>query len=219
MATGIGQYGFGAKMHRYAEAGKYFVAKNATAGTGLVTIAAADALDDLETFILVKNGNDVNSGVNIYLDFLRLDCTAAGAGHTVHYFSVLLDAAQNVNRYTSGGAELTKYNVNGGSGNASGAVIRGGPLVTVAAGSRRDIATVLMRSVIDVALDSHTFNFGSTDTPGPTALSVVSTAVTHKVYGLPPVIIAPQQHCALNVWGASMSTGAAYEVQLGYIEV
>ncbi len=218
MATGIGQYGFGSKTWRYADAGKYFVCKNVTAGTGLVTIAAADALDDLETFILVKNGNGAGSGVNVYLDFLRLDQTAAGVGHTAHYFSCLLDVSTK-SRYTSGGAELTKYNVNGASQNASAAVILGGPLITVSAGERRDLATVLMRSVIGVVGDSHTFNFGTSVTPAPTALSVVSTGITHKVYGMPPVIIGPQQHCALNVWGASMSTGAAYEVQLGYVEV
>ena len=219
MATGLGQYGFGAKMLRYADAGKYFVWDNPTPGTGVSGIADSTAIAQTKSMLLLKNNNTVGSGIRLYLDYLRLSCTGAGVGHTTHAMVFDVETSQSVDRYTSGGTSDTPVNVNGDSSTASAVVARSGPLVTVAATSNRRIANIVMRqAVIGVVGDTFVFNFGA---PGYGISGGVTEGTTqmNRSFAVPPIIIGPQQYFRAQVWGGSMSTSPAYEFSLGYVEV
>jgi len=105
MATGIGQYGFGAKMARYADAGKYYSFTNATPGTGIIG-GVVTSLVTTTPVLVIRNGNAVGSGINCALDFLKLVVSVVGIGHTVPYVAWKIDRSQTV-RYTSGGTQIT----------------------------------------------------------------------------------------------------------------
>jgi len=200
-----------------ADEGSYFTVKNPASGTGIASIAAADADDPLETYILMRN-NDVAGGKSAYLDYLKLNCTVAGVGHTSSRYTMTID--NGVARYTSG-ASMTAAptNVNMGSSMASIVTCIGGPLITTAATSaaRRVAHGLLRAAVINVVGDMHTFIFGGG--PGAGFRSVAEgTTQMCSVLPAPPVIVGPQQSFLFSVWGASMTTGVAFEIDMGWFE-
>src|SRR4051812_8120308 len=106
MATGIGQYGFGSKTARYADAGDYFTLTNPTPGTGLIT-GVVTSLADTTPYIVFKNNNTVASGIKCHLDKIVLDCTVVGTTFSgSRKFAHKLDSSQTTARYTSGGASF-----------------------------------------------------------------------------------------------------------------
>ena len=219
MATGIGQSGFGSKTHRYADAGKYFVASNPTPGTGVIGMVSTTN-DATKPSLLFKNGNSVASGVRCYLDYLRLYCTVVGVGHTAPKASLYLDVSQSTTRYTSGGSSITPVNVNGDSTNASAVTFYFGAITAAAAGSARLINShALTSGAIEVVYDSFVFDFGAPSHSIPTSLADNTTTITHKYFSEPPVIVGPQQHFSMIIWAASNSTGITWAFDMGWIEV
>ena len=67
-------------MHALCDQGSYFVATNATPGTALSGIAAADGLDDLEALIFLRHGTSATK--RLYLDYILLQVAAAGTNGT-----------------------------------------------------------------------------------------------------------------------------------------
>lgn len=218
MATGIGQYGFGTKTARYADAGKYFVATNPTPGTGIIS-GAVTALADTTPYLVIKNNNSVASGIKMYLDFWRLTLTAAGGGGTVRNMTFKLDASQTTTRYSSGGSTIgAGVNTSADSGTASNAQVYLGAILAAAAGSARIIGHVMMREIIEIVNDTFVFDFG-TPQHGPSAvLATGGTATTARYFSMPPVVIGPQEHLLAHYWGGSL-TAATFENLIGWVEV
>lgn len=215
MATGIGQYGFGVKNHRYADAGKYFMATNPTPGTGIIS-GAVTTLADTTPVLLVKNNNLVGSGINLYPDFLRLHVTVVGAGHTSPKLSLKIDTSQTVTRYTSGGSTITP--VSTGGGGVSQAQVFFGAITAAAAGAPLLVDTFQLATAIEVVNDTWTVDFGCPTASMKTALADNTTTITHGYFPTAPIVIQPQQHMALHLWAASMGTGITLQFSLGYIE-
>lgn len=219
MATGLGQYGFGNKNLRYADAGKYYLATNPTAGTGIIT-GAVTTLADTTPFIVFKNNNTVASGIKCYLDYLRLQATIVGIGHTRSEITFKIDSSQSTTRYTSGGSTITAVNVNGDSAATSGALVYIGAITAAAAGSARLLASIPLKTAAIEVVDSlWTFNFGDAPTSFVSGVATNGATITDAHHSLHPVIVGPQQHFLAHVWGGSMSTGISFTVQLGYVEV
>jgi hypothetical protein len=224
MATGIGQYGFGVKQLRYAEAGKYFTATNPTPGTGIIT-GVVTSLADTTPYIVFKNNNPVGSKVNCYLDKLVLDCTVVGTTFSgSRKFAHKLDASQTTARYTSGGSTwgsgLTSpiNNVNADSQNQSGVQLYVGAITAAAAGSARLIESGTLCSAIEVVFSTFVFDFGAPLVQPITGLIDNSTTVMHKYFPTAPVIVGPQEHYLFHVWGATLSVGITFGFNLGWIE-
>lgn len=220
MATGIGQYGFGTKQYRYADAGKYYLATNPTAGTGIISNAQA-TYSDTKPYLLFKNNNSVSSGIKCYLDYLRLLVTVVGVGHTRSEITFQIDSSQSTTRYTSGGSAITPVNVNADSAASSGALIYAGAVTAAAAGAGRLLASIPLKTTAIEVVDSQwTFNFGDAPygPPSPTGLTNAAAQVTLH-HNLHPIVIGPQEHFAAVVWGGSMGTGITFAFQLGYVEV
>lgn len=225
MSTGIGQYGFGAKSHRYADAGKYFTATNSVPGTGVVT-GVVTALAATTPYIILKNNNTVASGIKCYLDALQLYCTVVGttfaaSRQCAHH----IDSSQSTTRYTStatsihgSGQTLPINNVNADSGNASGALVYVGPIVAAAAGAARLVSSHAIRSAIEVAFDTYTFDFGGAQQQSRAGLIDNSTTVTHAVFSEPPIIVGPQEHYLFTIWGGTMTVGITFGYNLAWIE-
>lgn len=220
MATDIGQYGFGPKMHRYAGDGGYFTATNPTAGTGVIS-GVVTSLADTTPLLLIRNNNGANSGVKIYLDWLKLQVTVVGIGHTAPHIAVKKDFGQNVNRYTSGGSTITPQPVGrtkGGVIPTSNALIYFGAITAAAAGDARLIESFRVKGAIEVLLDTFMFDFGAPVVQPQNGLVDNSTTISHGLFNMPPVEIDPQEWAAIHWWGASLSTGTTFAFTLGYLE-
>lgn len=218
MATGIGQYGFGSKNFRYADAGKYFVATNPTPGTGIAS-AAVTSFAATTPYLVIKNNNTVASGIKIFMDFWRLTLTAAGGGGTVRNMTFTIDASQTTTRYSSGGSTIgAGVNTNSDSGNGSNAQVYLGAITAAAAGSARTIGHVMMREIIEIVNDTFVFDFGPPSARPTTTLATGGTATVARYFSMPPVVIGPQEHLLAHYWGGSL-TAATFENLLGWVEV
>ena len=199
-----------------ADEGAYFTVKNPTSGTGIITIAAADADDPLETYILMRN-NDVAGGRRAYLDYLKLRLTVVPTGNTSLHYTMTLDSG--VARYTSG-ATMTAAptNVNMDSAEASVCTCIGGPLITTAAIAARRVAHGIVRvAVISVVGDLNVFIFAGGASPVFRSLAEGTLQMT-SVTPAPPIVVGPQQSFLFSLWGASMSVGATFEIEMGWYE-
>jgi hypothetical protein len=218
MATGLGQYGFGAKTARYADAGKYFVATNPTPGTGIAS-GAVTTLADTTPYLVIKNNNTVASGIKMYLDFWRLTLTAAGGGGSVRNMTFKLDASQTTTRYTSGGTSIgAGVNTSADSGNASNAQVYLGAITAAAAGSARLIGHVMLREIIEIVNDTFLFDFGTSNHQASAYLPTGGTLTTARYFSMPPIVIGPQEHLLAHYWGTSL-TAATFENLIGWVEV
>lgn len=221
MATGIGQFGFGYKSHRYAEAGAYYTATiGGTPGTGIIS-GVTTALVNTTPYILFYNGNTVLSGIRCYLDFLFLHCTVIGASESRLEATLQLDPTQGVNPYTSGASLLTPTNTNSDSGSAASAVVLRVGAVVCAAPATRNICSYTMSTAIPLVEDQWAFNFGSDSgfIGGGNVIADSSSTGHHRQFWAPPVIVGPGETFRFNTWGASMGTGVTFSGNLGWIEV
>lgn len=204
-------------LHRstISDEGGYFVATNPTPGTGIAGIAATGAFSDAESLLLLQNDNSESSAKRVYLDYLRLISTAAGANGTNVRYVLKLDDAE---RYTSGGSTITPVNANMASSTTSGCTCLFGALITTSAGSNvRLIANGLIRSVITVVGDNYTFDFGG-EAPATAGLAVAGTAINHSTVRVPPVILGPGDSLVLSLHAASQSAATSFEFELAYWE-
>lgn len=220
MATGIGQYGFGFKSWRYADAGKYFTAViGATPGTGIIS-GVTTALVNTTPYIFFYNGNTVTSGIKCYLDFLSLKATAIGASETRLEATMQLDSTQGVSQYTSGASLLTPTNTNSDSATTSSVVLRVGANVVVAA-ANRNIAHFVLSTAIPLIEDEWSWDFGGSGGfhGGGNVIADSSSTGHHRQYPAPPVIVGPGETFRFNTWGASMGTGVTFMGNLAWVEV
>lgn len=204
------------KSTTLAKDGQYFVTTSPTPGTGLATIAAQASFADTAPFILINNNDPTKY---LYLDYIRLTCTAAGTAGTNISWAVKTDGV-NATRYTSGGSTLTPKNPNTGSGQASSAIVYAGAIVAAAvSSSARLLGHGLFRTVIPVVGDSYTIKFDG-DFGGGTGGQVLSgTAPAQVIAGHAPVLIAPTHWVAFHIWLASQSAASSYEVEIGHLEL
>lgn len=205
------------KMHNLADEGTYYIASSPTPGTGLPTIAALTALVDTSPFIFVRNNFSVTDPLRkrIYLDYLKLICTAAGtAGASIRY-AVKIDSSRI--GVPTGGTLITPNNVNMDFNQWSQAQIYAGALVAPAANSPRLLGSGLIRPVIPVVGDTYIINFGGMD-PSVGSLAPAGTANSDRVFSHAPVSIGAQQIANLHIWLPSQSAASSYECELGYWE-
>lgn len=226
------------KQHNLSDEGTYFVTHNAQTGIISSLIGTAFAQTTLSPFLLVTNTENAG-GKSIYLDYLNLICTAAGAAASAGtnlMFAWSVD--QSAGRYTSGGTDVTGSPASGGgslntntgvSKRASVAQINAGALTLAAATSaariivpQRMLRVTNSTTVLGAVQDEVRMNFGGVE-PNVSAILDLTTAKTvgyREVFHLPPIVIAPG-HCAvLHLWspGAAASTGITYLPELGHWE-
>lgn len=206
----------GPKLHSLADEGSYFVATNPTVGTGVAGIAAADGFDDLETLAFLRNTESASTGKRLYLDYIKLQATAAGTNGTNFSFAMKLDKGNN--RFASGGSAITPVSPNMDSTAAAVATLRFGAVVTTAASAdARLVASGLLRSVIKVVGDTYLFDFGPS-AKSMTSHIVAGTAIANVVIPCPPVVVGPNQMFLLHEFAASQTVGAAYTFEIGWWE-
>lgn len=204
------------KHYALADEGSYFVTTNPTVGTGLPTIAAPTTFVATSPFLLVYNAAPAASGKRIYLDYLRLICTAPGTGGTALHLAVTVDVART-DKWTSGGSLLVPVNPNMDSDLAAIARVYAGALLAAAAPQARLLGHAPLRTAIPVINDVYCVNFGGHEYTGDSVL-VSGAAIAQRYIPHPPVIIGPQQWAAVNLWLPAQSVASSFEVELGHWE-
>lgn len=197
-----------------ANEGSYYVATNPTMGTGIAGIAASTSFDATEHLLHIRN---THATKRLYLDFVDLVVTAAGAAGTTTGFTMTCD--KGTTRYTSGGSTLTPVNPNlDASGTASDVTIKFGALVTTAATADvRPLGDFLVRTVIKVVGDSYRFTFGEHNASWQLAGASLDGTTSAKVtIPCPPVILGENDQFLLSDWAASQTGASSYQVRIGF---
>ncbi len=203
----------GSKMHPLAAEGSYFCATNATPGTAIAGIAAADGYDVTETLFYLHNA--ATSTKRIFMDFLTLTCAAAGTNGT--NFSVAI-TTDSVARRSSGGTAITPVNNSQSAGLATVTdAVYFGAVVTAAATTGKLIWHRLLRTVIKVIGDQYTLDFGSSGNH-PTGMIMEGTAQAHVVCKVPPIVLGPGESLMVHEYAASQTVAAQYQFAAGWWE-
>jgi hypothetical protein len=202
----------GGKKHSVCDEGSYFVVRNPTIGTGIAGIAAADGFDALETFLFIRN---TSSTKRIYMDYIKLQATAAGTNGTTWSYAIAIDKGNS--RYTSGAvANVAAKNPNAASGATAEATVLAGPLITTAATADvRYVSEGNVRvGVIKVVGDTYVWDFGG-DARG-NVMSQAGTAIANFTFPVPPVVLGENDTLLLHEWGTSQTVGASYLLEAAF---
>jgi hypothetical protein len=203
---------YGKPLYGPADEGRYMVLRNATPGTGIAGHAAPTTIDDTKPLLYLRNDATVAEGKRIYLDYIKLDVTAAGTNATDLGFQHILD----VRAAPSAGTQLTAVNANGDSSEAPSLTAwLGAAVVAAASTSVRRLAHGLARLVIPVVGDTYRFDFGA----GSQAMGSMidaGTAIANIVIPVHPIVIAPGQSYLLHQRSSAQSGAHSFEFECGF---
>lgn len=201
------------KMYGLIEDGTYFIATNPTMGTGIAGIAASTSYDAAEHLLLLRN---TSTSKRLYLDFIDIVCTAAGAAGTTTGFTMVLDTGTT--RYTSGGSTITPVNPNMETNESAECTLKFGALVTTAASADvRPLGDFLVRTVIKVVGDSYRFTFGDSNASWQCAGASLDGTTSAKVtIPCPGVVLGETDQFLLSDWAASQSGASSYQLRMGF---
>jgi hypothetical protein len=196
-----------------------FVASNPTFGTGIALNANPTAIAATEGSLVIANEASRSSAENheIVPLYIKLICTAAGTGATSIKTVLKLD---NIDRYSSGGTELTpKTTSYDTSDNYADRTPKGaayfGDLTLAAASSEKQVSAELLKTASAPCLavgDVFTIHFGGD------GVGAHPDGDDHMHFSAPPVWIGPGCSLIMQMLNASQSAAASFEVEIGWIE-
>lgn len=198
------------------ENGGYFVGTNPTPGTALAF--AVNASFDVTKGLFVYRNRDAVGGKNVHIDYLKIIPTVAPASGTAAHVALYTDT---VNRYTSGGTQITPVNVSN-SGQQGGSICdlfaaSGGTVITVATAGQKVklISRSVLRAVIPAINDEMVLAFGDS----PAAAGSSATAAGRSATNVVPGLLTPGDNLVVIVWFPSnAATGLSYEFETGWSE-
>lgn len=197
--------------------GTYFRATNPTFGTG-IAMSIQTTWSATKPLLVIRNTSGSATGATLYLDYIRLICTAAGSSTTSSDLGMEIEAA---NRYTSGGTQLTPACANTGFTTSTIADLRFGVVTAASAGSNRQIGRMTIKTQASpcwIVGDNVFINFGS-NSGGLGALSGAAANLLTMDCG--PVALGPNTNHSflLHMWNTSnASTAPSWEVEVGWWE-
>lgn len=197
--------------------GTFFLATNPTPGTGIATTTSITTEDQLHPVMLIQNTwtpGDPNAK-NIYPINLEMIWTAAPTSATFWQYSLRLDTS-NPNKYTSGGSVIVPVNANGQVNTGSRAAIYFGAIVGLTqASSGRLVDIGMAHQTIPTVRDTTRLQFG---VPHINAVNNATGVNVNRSVSVPPLVIAPGQWMALQMWGTANAAAPAWEFILQYVE-
>lgn len=196
----------GTRVPALADEGSYFTAMNVPQ-TAIVDGAAVTAFVATTPTLIAFNGNALG-GKSVYPTRMRMNVTAAGTNGTNWLWQWLIDSG---NRKTSGGTVLTNANMNMNTTTASGLVVTFGALLATAATASRIVGAGQGRSVIKVAGDEYTFEFGNSVAMAAAGMPTEGSLQLTKTWQVPPVVIPPQCSLLFYEYAASQSVAASFD--------
>ena len=218
------------KSHKLADEGSYFITRNPAIGTGLVTTAALSTLDDTKPWLVIQNGNTVESGRTIHLDYILMRYTVAGSGAGAFTWCTKKDL---IPRYSSGGSGgyntgmatnvllgpyPTKTDAPANSGALIWASSTGANLAVGTAGPQlKTLGNGLMTSVTPTVNSSFLWNFAGCDYQQD-IVSVAGAAIQQRSVIHQPVSLAPGHTFLMMLAFAAQTTASNFEIEIGHVE-
>ncbi len=189
----------------------YTFAQEGTRNTGVnLTNATGTSYSAAQALLVVYNSNPPG-GPDIIMDYLALKIDAAITGGT---FWHIYHAMDQVNRYSSGGAAMNGYNVDGAQ--PPGVLAYSGVVVSTSAGpSVRDVGWNIIANGLSAIGAMHVIHFGRLEQPQSGAFTIPTTGVAVSVFDAPPVVIPPGSCYVMNEFQTARSATAVGEVFMG----
>jgi hypothetical protein len=200
-----------------SDEGTYQIGTSPVPGTGIAFAVNASVSETAGNFIYLKNNESQGNtrAKRIYMDYLRLICTAIPAAGVSGQFFLKVD---NKDRYTSGGTQITPVNANIDSGTGTVGQFYAGAITTIAPSpSARTIGRGVLRSIIPALNDEYIFSFGQ-DSAG-SGISLATSTAQRMTIPCGPLVIGPQNNLCLQLWFPSNAvTPASFEIDAGWSE-
>ena len=224
----VSQYGdlctsqYGDNHSSLANEGLYFKAFNATPGTGQNMTTVQTSFNPTRCYLQFQVPNIGDAKVRVFLDYIRLICTSAGASSTTFQAALVVD----YNRATSSAGTLslgTNVNNSYSRNNAIAQVWAGDITMAAATTLARTVFRTQMRTATAPTLavgDLYSFDFGEvshqSQFQGTTTPAAAAAAYTHFTG---PLILSSDSTVSLHIWGAGMaSTAPSFEFEVGWWE-
>lgn len=211
--------------HLAALSGNYYTVAQTS---GIAVVTSLTALTEASPALIIENTANTG-GVNILLDFVRIDATAIASAAVDWQYAWKLDNIRN--KWNSAGSTLTPQNASMGTANSSVAAVHAGALVvssaqqsssnarTVAGGFISPTATAPAQIIGDMV----DFRFGALEAPLPTVRSNVASNGAHTFavclcIALPPIVLTPGTTATLFLWGTTSGSAPSYTFLAGWYE-
>lgn len=207
----------GSGISNLAAEGTYFRACNPTMGTGIATNVTT-SFSDSSAIAIIQNL--ANSGKSIYMDYLRLICTAAGTGATSFQIAIVLDPT---NRYISGGTAVFGTNCNTGFSTFTNNAITFGAVSTTNTdvNYKRQASRLTLKTQAAPCMvvgDQYLINFAANESPsGPNGGAVAAQYGTN----LGANCLASQSithSLIVHAWWPGLSVAPSFEFEAGWWE-
>lgn len=200
----------------WAQEGTYFKATNPSLGTGIAMGIQTTFSATANVLLAMRSSSATRAVIPHYI---RLICTAAGATTTSSRLAITTD---NVNRYTSGGTDLTGQIVNANTGLGPTSVIdvlRFGIITSPAAVAQRIMANVVLKTQAAPCWtvgDQVKIMFSDDGDAQP----LNGAAAVNIVANVGPVILAGANHTMLlHMWNpANATTAPSWELEMAWWE-
>ena len=203
------------KKHTLADEGSYYVVTS-VAGTPVAMTASittfAETAGAVGVTVLIKN-TEPKGGKRVYLDYIKLLTSVVPTGATSWQYALVTD--DNPARYTSGGTAFVPVSPNADHNVPSITQVYFGALTTGVPTNRRTVGRGTLRGVVPTVFDVLAILSGGAEGGGSMASAAASG---RQVDVTAPIIIGPQQNLCLTMWGASYSTAAQWEFEIGFWE-
>jgi hypothetical protein len=204
-------------MHGLSDEGSYYFTSNPTPGTGII-IPMIAAFDATKPALVIQNQDNLG-GKRTYIDYLKLILTVVGGGSPTDLkYAIYMD---NINRYTSGGSQLSVVNANmDAGGNPISKVWFGAITAPAASAAVRLISSGTIRTIASVVNDTDIWTFSSIEkNSAGTSLALATAGVFNSP--VPPAILGPgaNHSLLLYLWSTGeTTTGKTYTIDLGFWE-
>jgi len=203
------------KKHWLADEGSYFVGTS-VAGTPIAMTASittfAETAGAVGVTLFLKN-TEPKGGKRVFLDYIKLLTSVVPLNATSLQYALVID--DNPIRWTSGGSAITPVSPNGDSNIPSITQMYFGAITTAVPTNRRTVGRGTLRGVIPTVFDVLTIVSGGIEGGGSMASAAASG---RQVDVTAPIIIGPGQNLCLTMWGASYTTAAQWEFEVGFWE-
>lgn len=191
--------------------GSWGVFANAVPGTGITMQASNTAYSALLDSLHILNGETTKA---LVIKYIKLFVGTVPGGSGTQKYEILVDTQTGL---TSGGTALTKKRTNLAVASALGNITATmGALTTVAASANaiRGVYSGELRNGVGLAGDTFWLVFGR-QIAGGAFLLPATTVGDQRTIPHGPLVIAPGGACRLSLYGASLSTAAVYETEIG----
>ena len=214
-----------ALIHEYSQdlyqKGKVnLIARNPTFGTGIACNADPTAIAATEGMLVIANTNSGQVRLEnkvVVPKLIRLTCTAAGTGGISARFRFAID---KINRYSSGGTELTVRSALANTDETDvteAAKVYFGDLTLAAADTEKELDGILAHTASTPCFavgNSYTFEF-----EGAAGQNGFLDSVVHRSFRVPSVQLGPQYSLIVQPLFASQSAAASFEVHVEFMEL